>query len=1468
VLKIKNKVFRILHDEVDDIKLHPQDWALLEDFLRHPGEIRTETELRKAVWDKPDYASGSLATLIANLRKVLNDPGGRRLLKNVRGAGATACYQFMNRGDVTYDHGDSDSLLSNSPLFLTTLDHLPKLQDLQPHQTLQLLDVRYRATPLIGREDAEESLWKWLTENEGGVSFQALVAHAGRGKTRIAIRLLELVAEHSPSPWQAGFMTRLNPLISTDFERWNGPCDTLIIIDDAARWSGLLERIIETVRDRPPSAKPRLRFLLIERGTKEGLEQSAKEGRGWYGRLVAAARKPNRNYLFPVSPLELPPLDAGEQRRQFLQSALSMLHNFTGQPKLPLNLEPTTEGYLKAAEMGDPLVLLMAAIVAHEINDLAPLSWRRVRLAEYFMEREQERIRHLAMQSHPQIANPEFLPWHMAAYVTLARGLTPMELKEACLEEKNYIQPDSPWSFLDLARLLAETFPADDASAAAAPVIPDIVGEVLITRILADPYQDGTETVSRVFRRKPAAVIYSLVHMVQDFAPRSESQTETDHQRQTLEWLQCLSETLDATSFDENELDQILTALPLRTVVMAQAGRKFLLRIADRKALSSWFRARLMLILGHYENLLGNEEQASECLGQAVEIYGDLVSLDAITFEPLFADALSGFAACLKDVGKFIEAHDASSEALRRSRKLSTEDRRLHLPRLAFTLYNYGVMLAAIGRMEEASVIHEEEIGCYKEILQHPSAYDVHLDKILAEQVRALIALSSEQADLGRRREAITSLSEAQKLSADLAERNPDAFRPLLAKALSHLGARQLEYHDSDHAHATLTRALEVWDDLVKMNPHGFRDERASCLLNTAAAIYNSGNQEGALQLAEEGLSDFRDLAAKSRPALLNAFILSCCRVADLYHLNGKGKMALKLLDECLDDAHHLVKQNRLAYLPSLVHVLHIRTLVFRSGIDPPDITSAIHSISCAAPIYDELVFHNPGRFLPEAAEGYLIWGSLLLSVGAADAKSEALAKIAEALRLIKPHALLFRATYRQRADRIGLLYVTLCGELNCLPDARLTAPFAVSYSTEWDETYRIYVRRQQIWHADPANLPTIAEHLRAENFQELAKETIERHSWAKNLSPAVQMGHRAFMFNWQAAKELAKGPENPAALLEMMKEIIPQLRLLAWDVSVQYEKRNPLLELADALHTQACLESLLGQNDHARKSIEDAVFRSELLIRKEGNTWRPEVVAILSTRAKWQEESGQFDEAVTTRKRAIGYLEKINDANSSEEVLAKLGEQWHYLPNLLPRLGREPEALDATERAVSIFTELAKANRSSFLAKLAGALFGQAWVQLCFGLRSSGLRTFMKAFSLSFEVSESDPKRFVVLFVNGPLKVYVAAESQFGPETPEVEEDIRNCNDEALRCTAEHVVRSCGFLDEEGGQFEAAVQALLQYQDALASRCHNSPAVVDAVGRQVRALDEAVQTGRAKSEWAIVSFQLLERLKAGATRS
>lgn len=79
---------RVARRGAREVELTTKEFAVLETFLRHPGEVLTREHISEHAWDENyDPASNVIDVYVARLRRKIDAPGEPPLFETVRGAG-------------------------------------------------------------------------------------------------------------------------------------------------------------------------------------------------------------------------------------------------------------------------------------------------------------------------------------------------------------------------------------------------------------------------------------------------------------------------------------------------------------------------------------------------------------------------------------------------------------------------------------------------------------------------------------------------------------------------------------------------------------------------------------------------------------------------------------------------------------------------------------------------------------------------------------------------------------------------------------------------------------------------------------------------------------------------------------------------------------------------------------------------------------------------------------------------------------------------------------------------------------------------------------------------------------------------------------------------------------------------------------------------------------------------------------
>ena len=564
----------------------------------------------------------------------------------------------------------------------------------QARKHIDFLVARYRAVPYVGRRDNIEELWGWLNGDEP-VSLRVVTGRGGSGKTRFAYEFLEEIERRAPYGWHAGFVDlfEFGELKASRFRRWRGRKPTLIVIDYAASATEILtKQVLPELYNyclADDRSALRLRFLLLER--------AAEERQGWYADLLLAARE-RADELFPAKPMRLADLGPDEQLT-LLERMLGVLHRFDRRKGDAVCVPAELAARLKNGPARDPLVLGMAALVAHERAGFgAAFDLDRLDLAREVAKHEVRRIDDLAKAT----GQSSVLLRHLAAFVTLTGPLTGAELRAAIKAERTQVAPESPREEELFGVVSTRALPPENRTDAADPIVPDIVGEALVVQVLRGAEHQAEETVVRASEVKPGGVTRALRRIIQDFAPAAGRAGDAADAGEDQEWaLGLLTGLLRARvrALRDEDFWAIHVELPVASLSMTQAALGFYRAVVDGRpgGLSAESPDLVALTAREWQSVCtaqsGGRAEALGMMGPVVAIRRALADANPDAFLPNLASSLNNQANRQSAMGQRAEALRSIGEAVAIRRKLADANPDAFLPSLAISFGAWGRVL-------------------------------------------------------------------------------------------------------------------------------------------------------------------------------------------------------------------------------------------------------------------------------------------------------------------------------------------------------------------------------------------------------------------------------------------------------------------------------------------------------------------------------------------------------------------------------------------------------------------------------------------------------------------------------------------------------------------------------------------------------------------------------------------------------
>jgi tetratricopeptide (TPR) repeat protein len=691
------------------------------------------------------------------------------------------CVYIQSAGDV---HVNDRACLPLIPAAVK-ISRSPKKHE------LDLLRAASRAVEhLVGRDEAMRDLWDWLHESRG-VSIRAVTGPAGSGKSRLALELLLRLEKEEPGKWRAGFVKSewLSEFAARqDLLSWGWKFPSLIVVDYAFESVSALARWFhELAFNKGVDGDVPLRILLVER--------VAEAGRGWYESLFGQGDDaPAVRTLFePYAPMELRPLDPQTERRGVLEAMLKALADFKKRPAPALPPPGTNELFeaqLAQPRWGEPLSLMMAAMLFEEADAVTALQMGRADVALQLADHEGRRIAACAggKKSEPMLK-------HLAAMASLAGGIPDEKLVPFVESELKTMS----WSFdggpRDLAQRLKEALPVDRGEQGedgrrfgdgVGTIQPDILAEAFILHTFRREGYSAREqqgAVVRAARKLGRLVPFVVCRAIQDFSV-------DDAIKEPIEWLKSLVHAGKAK--DIRLLLYVEVSLPDQTVSLSELAIEVeehlekRLRRAMGNSPSERQKAMLARLLNNHSNRLsvvGRSEEALEKAQEAESITRHLACARPETYRPALAMSLLTVAGRLSNNKRPKDALAKVEEAAKLYGDLAQERPDVFLPRHAASLNNLGHALNMLGRYEDALLKFEESGEIRQELVRKwPNRFLSDLAVSLNNQAFMLHKL-------GRHEVALRKAKEALRIQEQLARARPDAFGPRLVQFRGAMGS-------------------------------------------------------------------------------------------------------------------------------------------------------------------------------------------------------------------------------------------------------------------------------------------------------------------------------------------------------------------------------------------------------------------------------------------------------------------------------------------------------------------------------------------------------------------------------------------------------------------------------------------------------------------------------------------------------
>ena len=867
-----------------------------------------------------------------------------------------------------------------------------------------------RSVDLVGRRTEFGDLRSWL-HVRSPVSVRLLVGKAGLGKTRLALELIEAIAQDG---WRAGFLSRdeLHRFRQQqNLTDWGWDTPVLAVVDYASASVRELHAWLKELADNPiwddeAGCDRPLRLLLLER--------HAERETGWWTEVLGtgSAAVAIEQMVDLSGPMVLQPIRESCDRRTILTDTLRRLGSCVSLPA-PSD-DPDFDRRLAEQTWGGvPLMLMMAAATAAHAGFGGVLAMGSDELAFKIAEIEMARILKVAegWGVLPQLAP---LVKHVIGITVLRQGLEAMSACAVIEDESAALGYDVAGGPAVLRDALAAALP--DGAGGIAAVEPDLVGEALLLLAWQGHDDHRRPALARAHADDPAPVRQTVVRTCQDYVIRGH--------RYALAWLrQILSATDDLIG-----LTKLSQVMPKETLELREVGLILEQKIVDlaRNQARSSSPTSLEILAHGLNNLslrlsqVGNRDDALAAIKEAVDLYRDLGAAQPDALRPDLARSLANLSNRMMERGRVDDALAAILEAVELFRNLAVVQPDVYRPYFAAVLNNLSSHLSECGRNDDALAAIEEALSIRRDLAaERPDAFRPDLASSLQNMSTRLI-------EHGRRDEALSAIQEAIHIYQDLAAGRPDAFLPDLASALNNISNHLSEHGRRDDALTAIEQTVNIRRDLAAARPAAFRSDLAISLNNFSVHLSECGRWVHALAAVQEAVQLFRDGAHTDvfRRDLAGALVNLYNRLSE----NGRRGEAYVAIQEAVELYRGLVDVNPDAFLSDLGNSL----LNFSVALsDRGELYEALTIGRESVKIYQKLAKKYPAAFRSHLASAL---NNLSNRLFRCDLDDEGLEASQEAVRLYRDLAALHPDTFRHSlASSLSNLsnLLSSCGQID-----------------------------------------------------------------------------------------------------------------------------------------------------------------------------------------------------------------------------------------------------------------------------------------------------------------------------------------------------------------------------------------------------------------------------------------------------
>ncbi|MFE2175512.1 tetratricopeptide repeat protein [Kitasatospora sp. NPDC059462] len=555
-------------------------------------------------------------------------------------------------------------------------------------------------------------------------------------------------------------------------------------------------------------------------------------------------------------------------------------------------------------------------------------------------------------------------------------------------------------------------------------------------------------------------------------------------------------------------------------------------------------------------------------------------------------------------------------------------------------------------------------------------------DAYLPDLAKSLANLSVRLGAMGRRAESLAAGEEAVGYYRALAEANPDAYLPDLAGTLNGLSVWLGDMGRQAEGLAAVEESVAIRRSLAEADPNTHLPGLATALNNLSNRLGAMGRQAEGLAAIEEAVAICRALAEANPDAHLPDLASTLGTLSNRLGAASQRTKGLAAGEEAVGHFRTLAKANPDAHLPDLASTLNnLSVWLGDMGRQAEGLAAGEEAVGH----FRALAEANPDAYLPDLASTL---GTLSNRLGAVGRWAEGLAAIEEAVAIRRALA---EANPDAHLPDLAITLGTLSnrlGEASQRTKGLTTVRRAVGHFRTMAETNPDTHRPNLIAALNGLSVRLVDKGRQAEGLAAI-EEAVDHYRTLAEANPDAYLPDLATTLN-NLSVQLGT-VRRRAESLASVEEAVAIRRALA--------EANPdahLPGLAKSLTNLSLRLGAVGRRAEGLAAAEEAVGYYQTLVKANPDAYRPNLIAALTSLYVRLRALGRRAEGLAAIEEAVDHYRTLVKANPDAHP-PNLGMALIDLGDWLDPRGRQAESLITVGKAVGHYRALAEANATFF---------------------------------------------------------------------------------------------------------------------------------------------------------------------------